>query len=37
MVCRNGVFLRDYEKWYFNGNPIESVSAYKYMGFFITP
>ena len=37
MVFRNGGFLRDYEKWYFSGNPIESVSAYKYMGLFITP
>ena len=36
MVFRNGGFLRHYEKLYFNGNPIESVSAYKYMGLFIT-
>ena len=37
MVFLNGGFLRDHEKFYFNGIPIESVSAYKYMGLFITP
>ena len=36
-VFRNGGLLRDYVKWYFNGNPIESVSAYMYMGLFIIP
>ena len=29
--------MRYYTKWYFNGVAIETVSAYKYMGLFITP
>ena len=29
--------MRYYEKWYFNGVAIEIVSAYKYIGLFITP
>ena len=37
IVFRNGGILRYYEKWYFNGAAIETVSAYKYMGLFITP
>ena len=37
IVFRNGGILRYYEKWYFNGVAIETVSAYKYMGLFITP
>ena len=35
-MFRNGGILRYYEKWYFNGVAIETVSAYKYMGLFIT-
>lgn len=30
-------FLRVTEKWYFQGKNIEVVSAYKYMGLFVTP
>ena len=37
IVFRNGGFLRNYEKWYFHGQPIEVVSAYKYMGLTVTP
>ena len=37
MVFRNGGILRYYEKWYYDGIEIETVSAYKYMGLFITP
>ena len=37
MVFRNGGILRYYEKWYFDGIEIETVSSYKYMGLFITP
>ena len=36
-VFRNGGILRNCKKWYFNGVAIETVSAYKYMGPFITP
>ena len=36
VVFRNGGFLREYERWYFDGQPIETVSAYKYMGLHIT-
>ena len=28
IVFRSGGFLRNYEKWYFRGQPIEVVSAY---------
>ena len=37
IVFQNGGILRYYEKWYFNGVAIETVSAHKYMGLFITP
>ncbi|MEW8544973.1 MAG: reverse transcriptase family protein [Candidatus Thiodiazotropha sp.] len=37
IVFRNGGFLREYEKWYFNGESIETVSSYKYMGLCVTP
>ena len=37
IVFRNGGFLREYERWFYNGQPIETVSAYKYMGLHITP
>ena len=36
IMFRNVEILRYYEKWYFNGDTIESLSAYKYMGLFIT-
>ena len=37
IVFRNGGFLRGYERWHFNGQAIETVSSYKYMGLQITP
>ena len=37
MVFRHGGILRYYEKWYYDGIEIETVSAYKYMSLFITP
>ena len=37
IVFRNGGFLRGYERWHFNGQKIETVSSYKYMGLQITP
>ena len=37
IVFRNDGILRYYEKRYFNGVAFETVSAYKYMGLFITP
>ena len=37
IVFRNGGFLREYERWHFNGQPIETVSSYKYMGLHVTP
>ena len=37
IVFRNGGYLRENEKWYFNGHRIETVSKYKYMGIFVTP
>ena len=37
IVFRNGGYLRENEKWYFNGQRIETVSMYKYMGIFVTP
>ena len=37
IVFRNGGYLRENEKWYFNGHRIETVSNYKYMGIFVTP
>ena len=35
--CRNGGFLRENARWYFEGKKIEVVSAYKYMGLMVTP
>jgi hypothetical protein len=32
MVFRNGGPLRTNEKWYFNGEKLEVVSGYKYLG-----
>ena len=37
MVFRNGGPLRNYEKWYFNGNFVNTVSVYKYIGLLFTP
>lgn len=37
VVFRNGEPLRSYEKWYFNGEQIETVSFYKYLGIIFTP
>ena len=37
MVFRNGGPLRLNEKWFFQGKPIEVVSAYKYLGCMFTP
>ena len=37
IVFRNGGFLRENERWYFEGKQIEVVSAYKYMGLMETP
>ena len=37
IVFRNGGFLRRDEKWFYQGKPIEVVSAYKYMGLMFTP
>ena len=37
MVFRRGGPLRSYEQWYFNGNQIEVVPYYKYLGAFFTP
>ena len=37
IVFRNGGYLREKEKWYFNGQQIETVSMYKCMGIFVTP
>ena len=37
IVFRNGGFLRSNEKWYYQGQQIEVVSFYKYMGILFTP
>ena len=37
LVFRNGGPLRKYEKWFYNGNSIETVSFYKYLGLVFTP
>ena len=37
IVFRNGGFLRENERSYFEGKGIEGVSAYKYMGLMVTP
>ena len=37
IVFRNGGFLRRNEKWYYQGQQIEVVSFYKYMGLLFTP
>jgi len=37
IVFRNGGYLRQCEKWFYKGNPIEVVSFYKYLGMYMTP
>ena len=37
IVFRNGGPLRGVEKWFYNGDPIEVVSFYKYLGMYFTP
>ena len=37
IVFRNGGTLRKTERWYYNDILLETVSMYKYMGFYITP
>ena len=37
IVFRNGGFLRENERWYFEGKQIEVVSAYKYIGLMVMP
>ena len=37
IVFRNGGFLKDIEKWFYKGDPIEVVSFYKYLGLYFTP
>ena len=37
MVFRNGGHLRDNEKVYFNGDLLESVNGYKYIGLMMSP
>ena len=37
IVFRNGGFLKDIEKWFYKGDPIEVVSFYKYLGMYFTP
>jgi hypothetical protein len=37
IVFRNGGYLRESETWTYNGEYIETVSCYKYMGILFTP
>ena len=37
IVFRQGGPLRSYEKWYFKGQPIQTVSSYRYLGILFTP
>ena len=37
VVFRNGGVLKHNESWTYQGQPIELVSFYKYLGLFITP
>ena len=37
IVFRNGGPLRNYEKWILNGQQVNTVSVYKYMGLLFTP
>ena len=36
-MFRNGGYLREYERWHLNGEPIDTGSSYKYMGLQISP
>ena len=37
IVFRNGGIVKDTERWFYNGNEIEVVSLYKYLGVYFTP
>ena len=37
IVFRNGGIVKEAEKWLYNGNEIEVVSFYKYLGVYFTP
>ena len=37
IVFRNGGILKETEKWLYNGQKIEVVSFYKYLGVYFTP
>ena len=37
LVFRHGGPLKEIEKWFYNGNPVEVVSFYKYLGMYFTP
>ena len=37
VVFRNGGFLRSNEKWFYQGQRVETVASYKYMGLLFTP
>ena len=37
MMFRNEGYLRENEKWYFEDQRIDTVSAYRYMGLMVTP
>ena len=37
IVFRNGGPLRAYERWFYNGSPVNVTSVYKYMGLLFTP
>ena len=37
IVFRNGGFLKDIEKWFNKGDPMEVVSFYKYLRMYFTP
>lgn len=36
-VFRNGGPLKNIEKWFYIGNPVEVVSFYRYLGKYFTP
>ena len=37
IVFRNGGIVKDAVRWFYNGNEIEVVSLYKYLGIYFTP
>ena len=37
IVFRNGGIVKDAERWFYNGNEIEVVSLYEYLGVYFTP